>query len=145
MARLLGVQLPESARIEYALTLLYGIGWTNVAGILKQANIDKQKRVSQLSEDDLKKLTMVIDNNIKVEGELKEEISENIKRLKDIGSYRGMRHARGLPVRGQRTKSNARTKKGKRKTVGALKKEVWAKLEQAKTTAPAAAAPAAKK
>jgi small subunit ribosomal protein S13 len=138
MARLLGINLPDNGRIEYALTLLYGVGWNNVKKILKQAEIDKDKKVSQLSEEELKKISLVIEKNYKVEGDLREDINENLKRLREIGSYRGMRHARGLPVRGQRTRSNARTKRGKRKTVGALKKEVWAKMEQQQAKAPAA-------
>jgi len=133
MARLLGNTLPDDKRIEYALTLLYGIGWTNSGKILKQVGIDLHKRVKDLSEDDLKKITAVIEKDYKVEGNLKEQINEDIKRLREIGSYRGVRHAKGLPVRGKRTRSNARTKRGKRKTVGALRKEVWAKLEQNKT------------
>lgn len=135
MARLLGITLPDDKRIEYALTLLYGIGWTNTGQILDKAGIDKHKRVKELSEEELKKITSVIEKNYKVEGDLKEQINEHMKRLKEIGSYRGIRQAKGLPVRGQRTRSNARTKRGKRKTVGALRKEVWAKLEQGKTAA----------
>jgi len=135
MARLLGITLPDNKRIEYALTLLYGVGWTSSRRILVEANIERSKKVSQLSEDDFKKITVIIEKGHKVEGDLREEINENIKRLKEIGCYRGLRHIRGLPVRGQRTRSNARTKRGKRKTVGALKKEVWAKLEQQKTVA----------
>ena len=131
MIRLLGVNLPDNKRIEYALTLLYGIGWTNASHILEQTNIDKHKPVSKLTEEELKKITMFIEKNYKVEGNLREEINENVKRLREIGSYRGIRHIRGLPVHGQRTKSNARTKRGKRKTVGALKKEERAKIEQA--------------
>ncbi len=133
MARLLGITLPDDKRIEYALTLLYGIGWTSSEKILKQVGIDLHKRVKDLSEDDLKKITAIIEKGYKVEGDLKEQINENVKRLREIGSYRGVRHVKGLPVRGQRTRSNARTKRGKRKTVGALRKEVWAKLEQNKT------------
>lgn len=133
MARLLGITLPDDKRIEYALTLLYGIGWTSAGKILDQVGIDHHKRVNELSEDEFKKITAVIEKGYKVEGDLKEEINENIKHLKEIGSYRGTRHTRGLPVRGQRTRSNARTKRGKRKTVGALRKEVWAKMEQNKT------------
>lgn len=140
MARLLGITLPDEKRIEYALTLLYGVGWTNAGHILDQAGIDRHKRVRELTEDELKKITAVIEKNYKVEGDLKEELNEDMKRLKEIGSYRGMRHARGLPVRGQRTRSNARTKRGKRKTVGALRKEVWAKMEQNKTAAEVAEA-----
>lgn len=130
MARLLGVNLPDKKRIEYALTLLYGIGWSNVGKILNKAGVDKNKKVDQLTEDDIKKINLIIEKDYKVEGDLKGEINENIKRLKEIGSYRGSRHIKNLPVKGQRTRSNARTKRGKRKTVGALKKEVWAKLGQ---------------
>lgn len=133
MVRLLGVNLPDDKKIDYALTLLYGIGWSNVNKILKEASVDKNKKVSQLTEDEHKKIIAVIDKNYKVEGELKEEVTNNIKRLKEIICYRGIRHMRNLPVYGQRTRSNARTKRGKRKTVGALKKEVWAKLDQQKT------------
>jgi len=135
MARLLGITLPDEKRIEYALTLLYGIGWTSSGKILDQVGIDKHKRVKDINEDELKKITAVIEKNYKVEGDLKEQINENIKRLREINSYRGGRHLKGLPVRGQRTRSNARTKRGKRKTVGALRKEVWAKMEQQKTGA----------
>lgn len=137
MVRLLGIILPDDKRIEYGLTLLYGIGWSNVNKILKQANINRNTKIKDLSENDLKKIVAIIENDYKVEGDLREEISENIKRLKEIGSYRGLRHIKGLPVRGQRTRSNARTKRGKRKTVGALRKEAWAKLEQNKTATPA--------
>lgn len=132
MVRLLGVQLPDDKRIEYALTIFYGIGWSNARQILKQAMVDKYKKVNELKEEELKKIIEIIEKNYKVEGDLREIIAGNIQRLKEIGSYRGMRHARNLPVRGQRTRSNARTKRGKRKTVGALKKEVWAKVEQQK-------------
>ncbi len=135
MARLFGVTLPDEKNIDYALTLIYGIGWKNVYQILKQANIDKKKKVKDLKEEELKKLNEIIEKNFKVEGDLREEINDNIKRLREIGCYRGIRHIRGLPVRGQRTKSNARTKRGKRKTVGALRKEAWAKLEANKTQA----------
>ncbi|GIW64077.1 MAG: 30S ribosomal protein S13 [Patescibacteria group bacterium] len=135
MARLFGVTLPDEKNIDYALTLIYGIGWKNVYQVLKQANIDKKKKVKDLKEEELKKLNEIIEKNFKVEGDLREEINDNIKRLKEIGCYRGIRHIKGLPVRGQRTKSNARTKRGKRKTVGALRKEAWAKLEASKAQA----------
>ena len=141
MVRLHGVILPDNKRIDYALTLLYGIGWTLSKKVLEQTKIDASKRVNTLTEDEIKQLTAIIDKNHKVEGDLREEVSDNIKRLKDVATYRGIRHMRGLPVRGQRTRSNARTKRGKRKTVGALRKEAWAKLEQGKTSA---AAPAKK-
>lgn len=135
MVRLLGVILPDNKRIIYALTILYGIGWINAGKILEMSNIDKNKKVSSLTEDEIKKISVLIEKNYKVEGNLREDINENLKRLRDIGAYRGIRHIKGLPVRGQRTKSNARTKRGKRKTVGAMKKEERAKIEQtAKTT-----------
>ena len=130
---MMGVTLPDEKRIDYALTILYGIGWTNVKSVLKQTNVDPSKKVKEVSEEDFKKILEVVEKNYKVEGYLREAVNENIKRLREIGSYRGIRHVRGLPVNGQRTKANARTKRGKRKTVGALKKEMWAKLEQTKT------------
>ena len=135
MARLLGVQLPDNKRVDYALTMLYGVGWSRSGKILGQINIDKAKKVKDLTEDEVKKIIEVIEKNYKIEGDLREEIRGDIKRLKEIGSYRGIRHARSLPVRGQRTRSNARTKRGKRKTVGALRKETWAKMDQGKTGA----------
>lgn len=135
MVRLLGLIIPDTDRVAYGITKLYGIGWVNGKKILKETGINGQSRMKDLTEDQLKKLTEIIEKKYRVEGDLREELNENIKRLKEIVSYRGTRHMRGLPARGQRTKSNARTKKGKRKTVGALKKEVWAKLEQGKTQA----------
>jgi small subunit ribosomal protein S13 len=135
----MGVVLPDDKKIDFALTLIYGLGWTTAEKILKQTNIDAHKRVKDLSEDELKHITLLVEKNYKVEGDLREEISDNLKRLRDIGSYRGIRHVRGLPVRGQRTRSNARTKRGKRKTVGALKKEAWAKLEAGKAGGSSAA------
>ncbi|OGK11869.1 30S ribosomal protein S13 [Candidatus Roizmanbacteria bacterium RIFCSPLOWO2_01_FULL_37_12] len=140
MVRLLGVQIPDDKRIEYALTLLYGVGWANSAKILDQVKIDKSKTLKDLKEDEIKKIIEFIDKNYKVEGELREKIAGDMQRLREIGNYRGQRHLRNLPVRGQRTRSNARTKRGKRKTVGALRKETWAKLEQGKTGAGAATA-----
>lgn len=133
MARMMGVTLPDEKRIDYSLTILYGIGWTNVKKILSQTGIEANKKVKELTEEEFKKITELIEKDYKVEGYLREAVNENIKRLREIGSYRGIRHVRGLPVHGQRTKANARTKRGKRKTVGALKKEMWAKLEQNKT------------
>lgn len=137
MVRLFGVIIPDKDKVLFGLTKLYGIGWVNGAKALKKADIGIDKRMKDLTEDQLKKITAVIEKEYRVEGDLREEVSDNIKRLKEITSYRGIRHMRGLPVRGQRTKSNSRTKKGKRKTVGALKKEAWAKMEQTKTDAPA--------
>ncbi len=138
MARILGIVLPDDKRIAYAITLFYGIGWKNGEVILKSTGINRDTRVKDLTEDDMRKITVEIEKSYEVEGELREKVSNDIKRLKEIGSYRGIRHIRGLPVYGQRTKSNSRTKRGKRKTVGALKKEAWAKLEQTANTAKAA-------
>lgn len=132
MQRLLGVVLPDNKRIDYALTLIYGIGWTSSKQILEKSKIDESIRVKDISEDQLKILIKVIEKDYPVEGRLREERNENIKRLREIGCYRGLRHSMGLPSRGQRTRSNARTKRGKRRTVGALSKEAWAKLDQTK-------------
>lgn len=129
MVRIVGVNIPDDKKLDYALTFIYGVGWGNVTVILKEAQVDRKKRVKDLTEDELKRITQVLEKNYRVEGILKEEVSGNIKRLKEIGSYRGVRHTRSLPVRGQRTRSNARTKRGKRKTVGALKKEDIAKQQ----------------
>lgn len=138
MARFFGLVLPDTARIDYGLTLLKGIGWTTSKKALEVANVKASKRVKELTEEEVKKISVAIEKNQKVEGDLREEITENIKRLREIGSYRGSRHAHNLPVRGQRTKSNARTKRGKRKTVGALKKEDQMKLESTAKTPVAA-------
>jgi len=125
----MGVLMPEKKRVDYALTLIFGIGWTRSQSILKETGIDAKTRVKDITEEESKKLTTFIEKNFKVEGDLREEESGNIKRLREIGSYRGIRHGLGLPTRGQRTRSNARTKRGKRKTVGALSKEAWSKTE----------------
>ena len=133
MARIAGRDLPDHKRIDIALTYIYGIGRTNVIPVLKKASVESNKRVKDLSEEEVGRIQKSIDAGIKVEGDLRSEISENIKRLKEVGAYRGIRHARSLPVRGQRTRSNARTKRGLRKTVGALRKETRAKLETTTT------------
>ena len=143
--RIMGLILPDQKKIDYALTLVYGIGWASAHKILEQTKVDPRKKVNELSEDEAKQITVLVEKNYTVEGDLREELSDNIKRLRDIGSYRGSRHAKGLPSRGQRTRSNARAKRGKRKTVGALRKEAWAKLEQGKTGAAAPAPAPAKK
>ncbi|OGG15083.1 30S ribosomal protein S13 [Candidatus Gottesmanbacteria bacterium RIFCSPHIGHO2_01_FULL_39_10] len=130
MPRIAGRDLPDHKRIDIALTYIYGIGRTNVSPLLKKASVLANKRVKDLSEEEVGRIQKVIDSGLKVEGDLRSEVSENIKRLKEVGSYRGVRHARSLPVRGQRTRSNARTKRGLRKTVGALRKETRAKLGQ---------------
>ncbi|CAM4399272.1 30S ribosomal protein S13 [Saccharibacillus endophyticus] len=122
MARIAGVDLPRDKRVEIALTYIFGIGKTTSQKILGQTGISPNTRVRDLTEDEVNKLRESIDANEKVEGDLRREISLNIKRLIEIGSYRGVRHRRGLPVRGQRTKTNARTRKGPRRTVANKKK-----------------------
>ena len=122
MARLVGVDLPRDKRIEVGLTYIYGIGLTTSKKILAEIGVDPSVRVKDLTEDDLTKLRDYIQANIKVEGDLHREVSQNVKRLMEIGCYRGLRHRRGLPVRGQRTHTNARTRKGPRKQIGGKKK-----------------------
>ena len=129
MARISGVDLPNEKRLDIALTYLYGIGRANVVGILAKAKLDASRRFKTLTDDEVSKLTKIIEKEAMVEGDLRRAVGNNIKRLIDIKSYRGMRHARKLPSRGQRTRTNARTKRGKRMTVGALKKEDRAKQE----------------
>lgn len=122
MARLVGVDLPRNKRIEIALTYIYGIGFTTAKEIIAATGVDPDIRVKDLSEEDLAKLRDYIQQNLKVEGDLHREVSQNVKRLMEIGCYRGLRHRRGLPVRGQRTHTNARTRKGPRKQIGGKKK-----------------------
>ena len=122
MARLVGVDLPRDKRIEVGLTYIYGIGLTTSKKILAETGIDPDTRVQDLSENDISKLREYIEHNLKVEGDLHREVSQNVKRLMEIGCYRGLRHRRGLPVRGQRTHTNARTRKGPRKQIGGKKK-----------------------
>ncbi|TFG66037.1 MAG: 30S ribosomal protein S13 [Gemmatimonadales bacterium] len=122
MARIAGVDLPRGKRVEIALTYIYGIGRSSARAILVEAAVDPDTRVQDLTDDDINKLRRVIDNRYKVEGTLRTETSMNIKRLMDIGCYRGLRHRRGLPVRGQRTHTNARTRKGPRRAVAGKKK-----------------------
>lgn len=123
MARIAGVDLPREKRVEVGLTYIYGIGRTTSQDILAKAGINPDTRVRNLTEDEVSKLREIIDKDHKVEGDLRREISLNIKRLLEIGCYRGVRHRRGLPVRGQKTKTNARTRKGPSKTVGAKRKK----------------------
>ena len=123
MARIAGVDLPKDKRIEVGLTYIFGIGPTRARQILVKTGIDADTRVNKLNDQDVNKLRAVIENEYNVEGSLRGEINMNIKRLIDIGSYRGLRHRRGLPLRGQRTKTNARTRKGKKSTIGGLKKK----------------------
>ena len=123
MARIAGVELPNK-RVEIALTYIFGIGKTRASKILEEAKIDCAKRANDLTDDEVNKIRKIIDANYKVEGDLKTEVSLNIKRLKDIGCYRGMRHVSGLPVRGQRTRTNAKTRKGpKGNRIGGKKKK----------------------
>ena len=117
MARIAGVDLPREKRVEIGLTYIYGIGRSKANEILEATKVNKDTRVKDLTEDDVAKIRAYIDKNLKIEGELKSEVALNIKRLTEIGCYRGIRHRKGLPVRGQRTQTNARTRKGPRKTV----------------------------
>jgi len=126
--RFSGVNIPDEKKINVALSYLYGVGRNNARDILKKANVSGEKRTKELTEEEQRKIQEVLDG-IKTEGDLRAEVSENIKRLKEVGSYRGSRHSKNLPVRGQRTRSNARTKRGKRVTIGAIKKEVALKME----------------
>ena len=122
MARIAGVDLPREKRIEIGLTYIYAIGLTSSKRILKEANVNPDTRVKDLTDDEVKELAQVISDTQMVEGDLRREIAMNIKRLQEIGCYRGIRHRKNLPVRGQKTKTNARTRKGPRKTVANKKK-----------------------
>jgi small subunit ribosomal protein S13 len=133
MARIAGVDLPEHKRVDIGLTYIFGIGRSNVQKIFDDTKVDPGKRVKDLTEEEISKLQKAVEK-FPVEGDLQRTVEQNIKRQEDIGSYRGSRHRKGLPARGQRTRSNGRTRRGKRKTIGAMKKEDAAK------TAPAAGA-----
>ncbi len=122
MARIAGVDLPRNKRVEIALTYIYGIGLSRSHEILRNTGVDPDKRVKDLTEDEITRLRDAIERNYRVEGDLRREVQMNIKRLIDIGTYRGMRHKRNLPVRGQRTRTNARTRRGPRKTVPGKKR-----------------------
>ena len=122
MPRIVGVDVPKDKRIEAALTYIHGIGAASSQKILKAAGIDPATRAKDLSGEDVSRIASIIQKDYKIEGDLRREISQNIKRLIDIGSWRGLRHKRGLPARGQRTRTNARTRKGPRRTVGASKR-----------------------
>jgi small subunit ribosomal protein S13 len=127
MARIAGVDLPPNKRVEIALTYIYGIGRTQSAKILKEAAINFDTKVRELNDDEINKIRKLIEEQHEVEGDLRKDISFNIKRLMEIGSYRGLRHRRGLPVRGQRTHTNARTRKGPRRGAVAVKRKSAAK------------------
>ena len=122
MARIAGIDLPRNKRIEIALTYIFGVGRSSSQDILSKAGVDFNTRSDNLTEEEVAKIRKVIDSDCKVEGDLRREVTMNIKRLMDLGCYRGLRHRKGLPLRGQRTKTNARTRKGKRKTVANKKK-----------------------
>ena len=122
MARISGVDLPKNKKVLFGLQYIYGIGPTAAVDILEKAKIDSTKKVSDLTEEDVAQIRAVITSEYKVEGALRSEVQQNIKRLMDIGAYRGIRHRKGLPARGQRTRTNSRTRKGKRKTVAGKKK-----------------------
>lgn len=123
MARIAGIDLPENKRVDIGLTYIFGIGRSNVQKVISDAKVEAEKRIKDLTDEELGRIQKAVDQ-LKVEGDLRQEIERDIKRLEEIGSFRGLRHRKGLPVRGQRTRSNARTKRGKRKTVGTIRKEV---------------------
>jgi small subunit ribosomal protein S13 len=127
VARIVGVDLPQNKLVEIGLTYIYGIGRSISNRILKKSSVDPMVRVKDLSEEEIRRITRVIQDDVKVEGDLRKEVAMNIKRLMEIGSYRGIRHRRGLPVRGQRTHTNARTRKGPRRATVAKKKKATKK------------------
>jgi small subunit ribosomal protein S13 len=129
MPRIAGIDLKDEWNVDYALTNIKGVGWSRSQEILGGLKIDSKKKVKKLTSDDIKNIASKLDE-YKTEGELARQVRANIQRLKVTGSYRGMRHSRNLPARGQRTRSNSRTKRGKRKTVGAFRKEALAKMQQ---------------
>lgn len=132
MPRIAGIDLPNNKKVFIALTYIYGIGRSNVQAILSQSKVDGDKRVNELTPDEVNRLQKVIEASFEVEGNLRQKIRDSIERLKRISSYRGYRHVQMLPSRGQRTRTNARTRRGKRRTVGAMTKEMAAKMEEAK-------------
>lgn len=132
MARIAGVDLQDNWKVDFALTKIKGLGWALSKKVMEDVGIDPKKRISDLGSDEVAKITAELEK-YPIEGDLARTVRANIQRLQVIGSYRGIRHTRGLPSRGQRTRTNARTKRGKRKTVGAFKKEALSKMSQAKT------------
>lgn len=131
MIRIAGINLTDEKRVDIGLTYIFGIGRSNVQKVLEDAKVDGAKRIKDLTEEETGRLQKAVEK-LKVEGDLRQEIGQNIRRLEEIGSYRGIRHRRGLPTRGQRTRSNGRTRRGKRRTVGTVRKEVVAKTGGAK-------------
>ena len=132
MPRILGVDIPKDKHIDVALTYIYGIGRTTAGNILKEVNIDSSRRAKDLSDEEVNKITQVIQKEYKVEGDLRRDVNQNIRRLISAGLYRGLRHRKGLPVRGQRTRTNSRTRKGPRKTATVTKAAAVTKQEPAK-------------
>lgn len=132
MPRIAGIDLPIKKKVFIALTYIYGIGPTNVQDLLRKANVSGDKRVTDLTAEEVSRLQKVIDTSYDVEGTLRKDVRDNIERLKRIRAYRGLRHIMSLPARGQRTKTNARTRRGKRRTVGAMTKEMQQKMEESK-------------
>jgi small subunit ribosomal protein S13 len=124
VARIAGIELPKTKRAEVGLTYIHGIGRTSAQEILTKAGVDRNKKIGELSDDEVAKIRSIVTGDYKVEGALRTEVQTNIKRLMDIGCYRGLRHRKGLPARGQRTRTNARSRKGKRKTVAGKKKAI---------------------
>lgn len=123
MPRIVGVDIPKEKKIGIALSYIYGVGRRNAKKILNTAAVDPHKRAKELTEEEVSKITSIIQKDFKVEGELRREVTDNVRRLMEIGSYRGLRHRKGLPVRGQQTRTNARTRKGPRKTIGVTRKK----------------------
>jgi len=136
MIRIAGVDLQDNKIVRIGLTKIFGLGRSNVEKVLRETGVEGSKRIKELTDEEVSRIQKFIDGKIKVEGDLRQEIQDNIFRLKRIAAYRGKRHVANLPVRGQRTRTNARTKRGKRVTIGALKKEALNKIEQAKTVSP---------
>ena len=128
MIRISGIVLPDNKRIDIGLTTIYGVGRSNAKDILNKSQIDLAKKVKDLTSDEVSRLQTLVETTYKVEGNLRKKLLDSIKRLKDINCYRGIRHAKNLPARGQRTRSNARTKRGKRVTIGAMRKDTRAKM-----------------
>ena len=134
MPRIMGIDIPGKKRIEYSLRYIYGIGLGRAREIVGKANIDQGKKADDLSGEELTRLTQVLQDGYVLEGDLRREVAQNIRRLISIGTYRGLRHKRGLPVRGQRTRTNARTRKGGKRTVGAVRDKTARAAIKAKTT-----------
>ncbi len=137
MARIAGIDLPKDKRVDIALAYIYGVGRPLASKLVNEAQVDPSTRVKNLTEGEISKITSLITRDVKVEGDLRRELQQNVRRLIDIGSYRGFRHRRNLPCRGQRTKTNARTRRGRRKTVGAARAEKPATAAKPGATAPA--------